>query len=133
MNNWNGIGRLTRDPELRYSGSGTAICNFTVAVDRKFKGANGEKEADFIPVVTFKQLAELVANHLSKGKLVGVEGRIQTRTYEGNDGQKRYVTEIIADSVQFLSPKDSSSGGNSANPPASSFGHEVDLDSDIPF
>src|SRR5680860_743000 len=75
------IGRLTRDPELRYSPNGVAVTNFTLAIDRKFKNAQGEKEADFIPCVAFKQLAELCANYLSKGKLASVDGRIQVRTY----------------------------------------------------
>lgn len=108
------IGRLVSDPSLRYSPSGVAVTNFTLAVDRKFKNAQGEKEVDFIPCVTFKQLAEITANNLSKGKLAAVDGRIQVRTYNDKDGQKRWITEICADDVRFLSPKDNS------------IGHEVD-------
>lgn len=123
-------GRLTRDPELRYSKGGVAIVNFTLAIDRKFKNAQGEKEADFIPCVAFKQLAEVVANHLSKGKLASVDGRIQTGSYTNKDGVKVYTTEIVADEVNFLSPKD----GNSSGTPNSSLGKEVNLgDSEIPF
>ena len=129
------IGRLTRDPELRYSPSGVAVTNFTLAIDRKFKNAQGEKEADFIPCVAFKQLAELCANYLAKGKLVSVDGRIQVRTYNDKDGQKRWVTEVITEDVHFLSPKDSGGGSSDSTSPSGSrsFGHEVNLDDDIPF
>ena len=128
------IGRLARDSELRYSPSGTAICNFTIAVDRTFKNAQGEKEADFLPVVAFKPLAELCSQYLSKGKLVAVDGRLQTRNYTHKDGYKVYITEIIANEVQFLSPKDGNSSGASSSS-SSSLGHEVNLDDDdsIPF
>ncbi|MHB8073496.1 single-stranded DNA-binding protein [Desulfosporosinus fructosivorans] len=129
------IGRLTKDPELRYSPSGVAVTNFTLAIDRKFKNAQGERETDFIPCVMFKQLAELCANYLAKGKLASVDGRIQIRTYNDKDGQKRWVTEVVAEDVHFLSPKDGGSGGTES--PSSSgkgsFGHEVNLDDDIPF
>ena len=97
------IGNLTRDPELRTtSGSGLSICSFTVAVTRRFTNQNGEREADFIPVVTWRATAENCAKYLRKGSQVAVLGAIQTRSYEGNDGQKRYVTEVVADEVQFL-------------------------------
>lgn len=96
------IGRLTKDPELRYSPNGTAIVNMTLAVDRPF--AKGE--TDFIPIVVFKQQAESAANYLKKGRLCAVEGRIQTRNYDGKDGKKVYVTEIVADNVRFLEKAD---------------------------
>lgn len=97
------IGRLTRDPELRYTPAGVAVTQFTLAVDRPFSGGEGkEKEADFIPVVTWRQLAETCANYLRKGRLTAVEGRIQVRNYENNEGKRVYVTEIIADNVRFL-------------------------------
>ena len=105
MNKWTGIGRLTRDPELIYTPSGVAVDTFTIAVDRRFKNAQGERETDFITIKTFKQLAELCSQFLSKGKLAGVSGELQIRTYNDKDGQKHWVTEIIADEVQFLSPK----------------------------
>ena len=90
------IGRLVKDPELRFAqGTGTAIANFTVAVDRRFPSKDGQKEADFIPVVVFGKIAETVANYTSKGKLIGVSGRIQTRTYDAQDGSKRYVTKLF--------------------------------------
>ena len=96
------IGRLTRDPELRYTPNGTASCTFTLAVERNFKNSNGEREADFIPIVTWRQLAENCAKYLKKGRLTAVEGRIQTRSYENNEGRRVYVTEVIADNVRFL-------------------------------
>lgn len=95
-------GRLTKDPELRYTPNGVAVCTFTVAVNRNFKNAQGEREADFLQVVSWRQLAELCANYLKKGRLVGVEARIQTRSYDNNEGRKVYVTEFIADDVTFL-------------------------------
>lgn len=113
MNKWFGIGRLTRDSELIYTPSGVAITTFTLAVDRRFKNAQGEKETDFITIKTFKQLAELCAKYLDKGKQCAVSGELQIRTYNDKDGQKRWVTEIVADEVQFLSPKDSN-----ATPPS---------------
>lgn len=130
------IGRLTKDPELRYTPNGVAVANFTLAIDRNYKNAQGEKETDFIPCVVYRQLAELVTNYLSKGKLAAVDGRIQVRTYTGQDGQKRWVTEIIAEDVRFLSPKDNNSGSANTAPSdggAGTFGHEVTLDDDIPF
>lgn len=86
------IGRLTRDPELRYTPSGVAVTQFTIAVDRPFTSQGGEREADFIPVVTWRQLAETCANYLRKGRLTAVEGRIQVRNYENNEGKRVYVT-----------------------------------------
>lgn len=107
------IGRLTRDPELRYTPSGVAVTQFTLAVDRPFTGQGGEREADFIPVVTWRQLAETCANYLRKGRLTAVEGRIQVRNYENNEGKRVYVTEVIADNVRFLeSNREGGGGGN---------------------
>ena len=102
------IGRLTRDPELKFTpGSGVAVASFTIAVDRNFVNQSGQREADFIPIVCWRKLAENVANNLGKGRLVAISGRIQTRTYQAQDGGRRYVTEIVADEVQFLDwPKD---------------------------
>ena len=104
------IGRTTKDPELRTTQNGTAVTTFTVAVDRGFANAKGEKETDFIPVVVWRGLAETCGRYLTKGKLVAVEGRLQIRTYEANDGSNRTVAEIVADNVQFLSPKDNDGG-----------------------
>jgi single-strand DNA-binding protein len=96
------IGRLTRDPELRILPSGVPVGTFTLAVDRPFTNQQGEREADFIDVVVWRKQAELVSNHLSKGRLVAVEGRLQVRTYETQEGQRRRVVEVVADAVRFL-------------------------------
>ena len=96
------IGRLTRDPEIRYTPSGAAVSNFDLAVDRPTTNAQGEKETDFIRIITWQKTAELVANYLKKGRLVAVEGRLQIRNYTNAEGQKKYVTEVIASNVQFL-------------------------------
>ena len=98
------IGNLTRDPEARTTQSGVAVTTFTIAVNRRFTNQQGVREADFIPIVTWRQTAELCARYLSKGRKVAVEGSIQTRSYDAQDGTKRYVTEIVADNVEFLSP-----------------------------
>lgn len=98
------VGRLTADPELKYTQNGVAVVNFTLAVNRPFKN-NGEQQADFISVVAWRKTAENVANFLNKGSLAGVDGRIQTRNYEGQDGRRVYVTEVVADQVSFLEPK----------------------------
>jgi single-strand DNA-binding protein len=103
-------GRLTKDVELKYSQSGNAVANMTVAVNRTFANAQGEKETDFVNVVVFRKQAENAANFLSKGSLVGVDGRIQSRSYEGQDGRRVYVTEVVAESVQFLEPKGNDNG-----------------------
>lgn len=97
------VGRLTKDPN--FTENQVAVANFTVAVNRTFKNKSGEQEADFINVVTFRKQAENVNNYLSKGSLVGIDGRIQTRNYENKEGQRIFVTEVVADSVQFLEPK----------------------------
>jgi single-strand DNA-binding protein len=105
------IGRLTRDPELRYTPTGVAVTQFTLAVDRPFSNNQNEREADFIPVVTWRQLAETCANYLRKGRLAAVEGRIQVRNYDNNEGKKVYVTEVIADNVRFLESANRGEGG----------------------
>ncbi|KAA0546035.1 single-stranded DNA-binding protein [Bacillus sp. BGMRC 2118] len=99
------VGRLTKDPELRYTPSGVAVATFTLAVNRTFTNQQGEREADFINCVIWRKPAENVANFLKKGSLAGVDGRIQTRSYEGQDGKRVYVTEVLAESVQFLEPR----------------------------
>lgn len=140
MNRATIIGNLTKDPELRTTSSGVSVCTFTVAVNRNF----GErKEVDYLPVVTWRGLAENCAKFLGKGRKVGVSGRIQTRSYEGNNGERRYVTEIVADDVEFLSPKGEGGGGGSRSdvppPPddAGLFGDESDFepldDEQMPF
>lgn len=95
------IGRLTRDPELRYSSSGTAICNFTLAVDREYN----KEETDFIRCVAWRKMGETVANYVQKGRQVAVEGRLQVRKYEDQNGQKKTMTEVVCDKVHFISPR----------------------------
>lgn len=117
------IGRLTKDPELRYTGSGTAVATFTLAVDRTYSNQQGERETDFLNIVVWRQLAELCANYLKKGRLAAVEGRIQIRNYENQEGRKVYVTEIVADNVRFLeSNRDRSEAGAGAPYPTNDFG-----------
>ena len=96
------IGRTTKEPEARTTQSGVAVSTFTIACDRNFKGTDGEKETDFFSVVCWRGLASTVEKYLGKGRLVAVSGRVQTRSYEAQDGTKRYITEIVADEVQFL-------------------------------
>ena len=108
------IGRLTRDPELRYTGSNTAVATFSLAVNRNFTNQQGEREADFFNITVWRKQAENVKNYLSQGSQVAIEGRLQTRSYDDANGQKRYVTEVIAESVEFLNTK-SSEGVNNAS------------------
>jgi single-strand DNA-binding protein len=96
------IGRLTRDPELRYTPNGVAVTNFDLAVDRPTTNRDGEREVDFIRIITWQKVAENCANYLAKGRLVAVEGRLQIRSYEDQQGQKRRVAEVVANQVQFL-------------------------------
>lgn len=100
------IGRLTRDPEVRYTPSGLAVANFTLAVDRPFKNAQGERETDFINIVVWRALAEACEKYLAKGKIAAVDGHLQIRSYEAKDGGKRTVAEVLAEDVRFLSPRE---------------------------
>ena len=126
------IGRLVRDPELRYTPSGAAVANFTIAVDRQFTTKQGTKETDFIDIVTWQKLAEVVANNLGKGRLVAIEGRLQVRSYETQEGQKRKVAEVVADNVRFLDwPKDRQDGDRNDQ---DDLGSEISVSSDdLPF
>lgn len=134
------IGRLTKDPELKYTpGSGTAVTTITLAVDRRFS-KDGQREADFIPVVIWGKSAESTAQYMGKGKLLGVSGRIQTRSYEAKDGGRRYVTEVVAEEIKFLEwgsknqSNDESSSDNNNQGYESSFGDMTPIDDgDIPF
>lgn len=99
------VGRLTRDPDLRYTPSGIAVANFTVACNRPFKNEQGESEADFINCVTWRKQAENLAHYMKKGSMIGVDGRIQTRTYDNSEGKRVWVTEVLAESIQFLEYK----------------------------
>lgn len=96
------VGRLVGDPALRYTPAGVAVASFTLAVDRPFKNQQGERETDFIDIVAWRKLGELCANHLGKGRLVAVEGRLQIRSYDAQDGTRRKAAEVVADNVQFL-------------------------------
>ena len=113
------IGRLTRDPEIRYTQTGKAVCDFSLAVDRPFTSNSGEREADFINIVVWNKPAENVAKYLAKGRQCAVEGRLQIRSYEGNDGVRKYRTEVIANSVEFL-------GSNSSSQPRESYNNYTD-------
>lgn len=117
------VGRLTKDPDLRYTPKGDAVATFTLAVNRTFSNQQGEREADFINCVTWRRQAENIANFLKKGSLAGVDGRIQTRNYEGQDGKRVYVTEVLAESVQFLEPKNSSAGSSSSERGNNNYGN----------
>lgn len=106
------VGRLTKDPELKYTGSNIAVASFSLAVNRNFKDANGEREADFINCVIWRQQAENLANWAKKGALIGITGRIQTRSYENQQGQRVYVTEVVAENFQMLESRAAREGGN---------------------
>lgn len=106
------IGRLTKDVDLRYTQNGTAVANFILAVNRNFTNQNGEREADFIPIVVWRKLAENCSKYIGKGRLVAVSGRIQTSNYDMPDGQKRYITEVVADEVVFLDKGKDETVGN---------------------
>lgn len=106
------VGRLTRDPELKYTTSNIAVATFSLAVNRNFKDANGERETDFINCVIWRQQAENLANWAKKGALIGITGRIQTRSYENQQGQRVYVTEVVAENFQMLESRAAREGGN---------------------
>lgn len=112
INNLTLVGRLTKDPDLKYTGNGTAVATFTLAVNRNFTNQSGEREADFINCVIWRKPAETLANYAKKGALIGVTGRIQTRSYDNQQGQKVYVTEVIADNFQLLESKKADSSQN---------------------
>lgn len=122
------IGRLTRDPELKYTQSGKAVSNFAIAVDRTYTPNIGEKVTDFFNIVVWGKQAENCANYLAKGRLVGIKGRIENRSYETSNGEKRYITEIIAEQVQFLeSAKKEQKGQNEFD------AYREIQDDDVPF
>lgn len=135
INNVTLIGRLTRDAELRYTPSNIATAQFNVACNRNFKNANGEYDADFINCVMWREQAERFCNWTKKGMLVGITGRIQTRSYEGNDGKRVYVTEVVAENFQILEKRDNTANQNSTTeqmPP--NYANPMDIDeSDLPF
>ncbi len=123
------IGRLTKDPELRYTPNGVAVASFTLAVDRSRPNQQGERETDFIPIVVWQKQAENCANYIGKGSLVAVDGRLQVRTYDAKDGQRRWVTEVIAENVRFLDRRESTAAQSTGT-----IGSEVAFtEDDIPF
>jgi len=146
------VGRLTRDPELRYTPNGAAVANFTLAINRNFTNQQGERDADFIQIIVWRKPAENVANYLKKGSLCGVDGRLQTRSYD-RDGRRIYVTEVISESVQFLDsrngsnldstqnrsdagnlPSSSNSSGQDYDDPFADGSNPIDIsDDDFPF
>lgn len=109
------VGRMTKDAELKYTGNNIAVASFSLAVNRNFKDANGEREADFINCVIWRQQAENLANWAKKGALIGITGRIQTRSYENQQGQRVYVTEVVAENFQMLESRAAREGGNANN------------------
>ena len=140
------VGRLTRDPELKYTGNNIAVASFSLAVNRNFKDANGERETDFINCVIWRQKAEDLANWAKKGALIGITGRIQTRSYENQQGQRVYVTEVVAENFQMLESRAAREGGNAnggynQQQQAPNFGRSNSMqgnpmdiqDSDLPF
>lgn len=139
------IGRLTRDPEVRTTPSGVTVASFTLAINRNFKNQEGNYDADFINISVFNKQAENIGKYVSKGSLIGCEGRIQTRSYDGQDGNKRYVTEVVAEHVEFLSSinhkheidntqNQEITHIESPQDPFKNFGQEVALsDEDLPF
>lgn len=132
------LGRLTKDPDVRYTQSGKVVTQFTLAVDRPFANADGQREADFIPVVIWGKSAETLGNSVTKGQRVLVEGRLQIRSYDGNDGQKHWVTEVIADRFEFIERKGQTAQTNTAPAPQQQGGFEgmgtqVPYDEEIPF
>lgn len=106
------VGRLTKDPEYRVTPSGVSVATFTLAINRTFTNSNGERQADFINCVVFRKQAENVNTYLKKGNLTGVDGKLQSRSYDNQQGQRVFVTEVICDSVQFLEPKNSNQQQN---------------------
>lgn len=133
------IGRLTRDPELRYTPNGIAVATFTLAVDRRFTNQHGERETDFIRIVTWRQLAELCANYLKKGRLAGVDGRLQVRSFDNNEGRRVTVAEVVAEDVRFLEPAGSRISSEAPrdsgmDDPFAQDGETIDIsDDDLPF
>ncbi|MEA5012194.1 MAG: single-stranded DNA-binding protein [Angelakisella sp.] len=140
------VGRLTADPELRQTPNGVAVCSFSIAVDRRFSGRDAERKADFINIVAWRQQAEFISRYFRKGEPIGIEGSIQTRSYEDKQGNKRTAVEVVADNAFFVGSKGSSQAAASVPLPtdappaavsyqsgAASDFEEVETDNDLPF
>ena len=138
MNKWIGIGRLTKDVDFRMTNTGVAVANFTIAINRPFL-QNGERQTDYINCVTWRKQAENLSTYVKKGDQVAVEGMIQTRNYEGKDGKRVYVTEVMAESIQFLESKGQSQNNKPQQPqkndnPFTNNGEPIEVDDDtLPF
>ena len=146
MNKWIGMGRLTRDPELKTTTNQIAVCSFTIAINRRFKNASGEYEADFLNILAWRQTAEFISKYFHKGNMIGIVGTVQTRNYDHKDGHKVYVTEIVCDEAHFCGEKkDTNSAAPTGNPPTGKVSTEfpeavaadglltMDDDTDLPF
>ena len=116
MNIFAGVGNVTKDPEIYTTQGGNKRANFTLAINRRFANAQGNREADFLPIVAWRQQAEFVEKYVTKGKRIGVTGSVQVRSYDAQDGSKRYVTEIVADSIEFVAPKEQAEAPTEAAP-----------------
>lgn len=135
------VGRLTKDPELKSTGSGVSVLNFTVAITRKYKDANGERQSDFVNCVAFRQTAEFISNYFKKGNMISIDGTIQTRTWDDNEGKRHYVTEVLANDAGFIESKREMEAGGAAKKAADSeelpeMPVEFDagaVDDDLPF
>jgi single-strand DNA-binding protein len=137
VNNWHGIGNLGKDPELRYTQSGKAVCSFSIAITDK---VNGEDRTEWVNIVAWQKLAEICSEYLEKGKKVYIQGRLQTRSYEDRDGNRRYITEVVAYSMEMLSPKSEAKRQEPRHqepspqePSPQEHSHETWGDDDIPF
>ena len=139
MNNVSLVGRLTKDPEMRYTQTGTGVANFTLAINRPFKSQDGQEEADFIRCVAFGKRAETIANYVKKGNRFGVTGRIQTGSYQNDQGQTVYTTDVVVDGFTFLERSNQQSGNSEQfqkpqQTPFEQTGEKIDTESaDLPF
>ena len=135
MNRCTLIGNLTKDPELRSTPNGVSVCTFSIGVSRRFSNQNGERETDFFNIVVWRKQGENAAKYLRKGSQVAISGQIQNRSYDGKDGTKKYITEIIAEEVQFLRSSNGPQGGNSYDiPDSSNDGSQMlEINEDMPF
>ena len=136
MNKWCGVGRLVKDPEVKLTSNQTQYCNFTVAVDRRFKDANGQRQADFINCVAWRNTATFIQKYFRKGSRIGIVGSIQTRNYEDQNGQKHFITEVVAEEAEFVESNNNASVGNQnqqAAAPVENQSEQVQGDAGLPF
>lgn len=132
MNQFNGIGRITATPELRYTNSNIEVCSFTLAINRKFKNQSGDYEADFLNCIAFRNTAKLISEYVQKGDKLGITGRVQTRSYENNEGKRVYVTEVVVEQIDFVEPrKKEEPQQKPQSDPFADFGETVDISDDF--